>query len=107
MKPGQTVFFPAGTVHFVFRLPAAGGHTLAFGGHVLRCSNIVHWIKTLLEEKASPNVTNEDLTSSAPGYLDRVEKFVRHAQSNGTVEKWGGAEAVEEFLRLKEVFMAS
>jgi hypothetical protein len=106
MKPGQTVFFPAGTVHFVFRLPSAG-HTLAFGGHVLRCSNIVHWIKTLLEEKASPNVTNEDLTSSAPGYLDRVEKFVRHAQSNGTMKKWGGAEAVEEFLRLKEVFMAS
>ena len=107
LKPGQTVFFPAGTVHFVFRLPSAGGHTLAFGGHVLRCSNIVHWVKTLLEEKASPEVTNEDLTSSAPGYLDRVEKFVRHAQKNGTVDKWGGAEAVEEFLRLKDVFMAS
>jgi hypothetical protein len=108
MKPGQTVFFPAGTVHFVFRLPGAeGGHTLAFGGHVLRCSNILHWIKTLIEEKASPNVTNEDLTSSAPGYLNQVEKFVRHAQKNGTTEKWGGAEAVEEFLRLKEVFMAS
>jgi hypothetical protein len=108
MKPGQTVFFPAGTVHFVFRLPGAeGGHTLAFGGHVLRCSNILHWIKTLIEEKASPNVTNEDLTSSAPGYLNQVERFVRHAQKNGTTEKWGGAEAVEEFLRLKEVFMAS
>jgi hypothetical protein len=107
MKPGQTVFFPAGTVHFVFRLPATGAHTLAFGGHVLRCSNILHWIKTLIEEKASPDVTNEDLTSSAPGYLNRVEKFVRHAQKNGTTEKWGGPEAVEEFLRLKEGFMAS
>ena len=106
MKPGQTVFFPAGTVHFVFRLPSAG-HTLAFGGHVLRCSNIVHWIKTLIEEKASPYITNEDLTSSAPGYLNRVEKFVKHAQKNGTVEKWGGAEAVQEFLKLKEAFMAS
>jgi hypothetical protein len=105
MKPGQTVFFPAGTVHFVFRLHS-GGHTLAFGGHVLRCSNILHWIKTLIEEKASPSVTNEDLTSSAPGYLNRVEKFVKHAQQNGTLEKWGGAEAVEEFLRLKEVFTA-
>jgi hypothetical protein len=109
MKPGQTVFFPAGTVHFVFRLPlgAGGGHTLAFGGHVLRCSNILHWIKTLIEERASPNVTNEDLTSSAPGYLNQVEKFVRQAREDGTVGKWGGAEAVEEFLRLKEVFMAS
>jgi hypothetical protein len=109
MKPGQTVFFPAGTVHFVFRLPlgAGGGHTLAFGGHVLRCSNILHWIRTLIEERASPNVTNEDLTSSAPGYLNQVEKFVRQARENGTVGKWGGAEAVEEFLRLKEAFMAS
>lgn len=106
MRPGQTVFFPAGTIHFVFRLPSAG-HTLAFGGHVLRCSNIVHWVKCLLEEKENTNITNEDLTSSAPGYLDRVEKFVKQAQKNGTTDKWGGANAVEEFLRLKAQFMAT
>lgn len=104
LNPGQTVYFPAGTVHFVFRLPSAG-HTLAFGGHVLRCSNIVHWIRTMLEERSNPSITNEDLTSSAPGYLNRVEKFVLQAQKNGTLEKWGGAEEVEEFLRLKEEFM--
>ena len=103
---GQTVYFPAGTVHFVFRLPSAG-HTLAFGGHVLRCSNIAHWARTLLEEKGNTHVTNEDLTSSAPGYLNRVEKFVRLAQKNGTLEKWGGVEEVEEFLRLKQEFMAT
>jgi hypothetical protein len=106
LQPGQTVFFPAGTVHFVFRLPSAG-HTLAFGGHVLRCSNIVHWVKTLLEEKANTYITNEDLTTSAPGYLNRVETFVRQAQKNGTLEKWGGATAVEEFLRLKQEFMTA
>lgn len=106
LKPGQTVYFPAGTVHFVFRL-ISSGHTLAFGGHVLRCSNIVHWIRTMIEERANPDVTNEDLTSSAPGYLDRVGKFVKQAQDNGTVEKWGGAEAVAEFLRLKAEFMGS
>lgn len=104
MKPGQTVFFPAGTIHFVFRLPSTG-HTLAFGGHVLRCSNIVHWVKTLLEEEASPHVTNEDLTASAPGYLNRVEGFVKQAQKSNTLEKWGGAEAVQEFLRLKAEFI--
>jgi hypothetical protein len=104
LQPGQTVFFPAVTVHFVFRLPSAG-HTLAFGGHVLRCSNIVHWVKTLLEEKANTYITNEDLTTSAPGYSNRVETFVRQAQKNGTLEKWGGAAAVEEFLRLKQEFM--
>jgi hypothetical protein len=104
LKEGQTVFFPAGTVHFVFRLPSAG-HTLAFGGHVLRCSNITHWARSLLEEKANPGITNEDLTSSAPGYLNRVEKFVLQAQQNGSSEKWGGDEEIEEFLRLKEEFM--
>jgi len=106
LKPGQTVYFPAGTAHFVFRLPSAG-HTLAFGGHVLRCSNIAHWARTMLEEQSNPRITNEDLTSSAPGYLNRVEKFVTQAQKNGSLGKWGGAEEVEEFLRLRKEFMAT
>lgn len=103
LRPGQTVYFPCGTIHFVFRLPAAG-NTLAFGGHVLRCSQIVRWIKTLIEEKAAPDITNEDLTVSAPGYLDRVEKFVRQAMQMGQEEKWGGKDAIQEFLRLKVEF---
>lgn len=103
LKPGQTVYFPAGTVHMVFRLPSAG-HTLAFGGHILRNSNIVHWVKTLLEERENPNVTNEDLTDSSTGYLDRVEKFVDEAVQRGDTERWGGMESIEEFKRLKMKF---
>lgn len=105
LKPGQTVYFPAGTVHFVFRLPATG-NTLAFGGHILRCSNIVHWMRTLIEERNQKDVTNEDLTESAPGYLARVEKFVNQAKVNGTMDKWGGEESIEEFLRLKQEFLS-
>lgn len=105
LKPGQTVYFAAGTVHFVFRLPAAG-NTLAFGGHILRCSNIVHWVRTLLEERDQKEVTNEDLTDSAPGYLARVEKFVNQAKVNGTAHKWGGDDSIEEFLRLKKEFLS-
>lgn len=103
LKPGQTVYFPAGTVHFVFRLPSAG-HTLAFGGHILRCSNIVHWVKTLIEERDEKNITNEDLTDSSSGYLHRTERFVRKALTNGTAQKWGGEQAIEDFLRLKKKF---
>jgi hypothetical protein len=103
LRPGHTVYFPSGTVHFVFRL-AAMGDTLAFGGHVLRCSQIVNWIKTLLEEQADPAVTNEDLTESAPAYLDRVEKFAKQALQNGRVDIWGGKESIEEFLALKAEF---
>ncbi|KXT04935.1 hypothetical protein AC578_3470 [Pseudocercospora eumusae] len=104
LKPGQTVYFPAGTVHMVFRLPSAG-HTLAFGGHVLRCSNIVHWAKTLIEERNHPNVTNEDLLDSSSGYLARVERFVTRAMENGTAEKWGGNASIAEFLTLKKEFL--
>lgn len=105
LRPGQTVYFPSGTVHFVFRLPAAGP-TLAFGGHVLRCSQIVQWMRTILDEQRLPNITNEDLTVSAPAYLDRVEKFVRQALRAGLQQcvKWGGKDAIEEFLALKKEF---
>lgn len=104
LRPGQTIFFPSGTVHLVFRLPSAGD-TLAFGGHVLRCSQIVGWVQAMLEEQEESAVTNELMSVSGPAYLDRVERFVKQAVRNGTVEKWGGKEAVEEFLRLKAKFM--
>ncbi|KAK1822849.1 hypothetical protein LTR12_002774 [Friedmanniomyces endolithicus] len=105
LRPGTTVYFPAGTIHFVFRHPAAG-NTLAFGGHVLRCSQIVRWIKVLRAEQSNGNITNEDLSVSAPRYLDRVEKFVKQAQKSGREEMWGGKGAIEEFLTLKQVFDA-
>ncbi|KAK4569916.1 hypothetical protein LTR86_002885 [Recurvomyces mirabilis] len=103
LRPGMTVYFPAGTVHFVFRHPDAG-NTLAFGGHVLRCSQIVRWINVLLQESAIPNVTNEDLSLSAPGYLKSVEKFVKQALKTGQMEKWGGKESIESFLEKKKEF---
>ena len=103
LRAGHTVFFPSGTVHFVFRL-ASLGDTLAFGGHVLRCSQIVKWVKTLLEEQEDPEVTNEDLTVSAPAYLERVETFVQQALKDGRVEIWGGRGGIEEFLALKAEF---
>ncbi|KAK6428851.1 hypothetical protein LTR95_015002 [Oleoguttula sp. CCFEE 5521] len=105
LRPGDTVAFPCGTVHSVFRLPSAGP-SLCFGGHFLRCSGLVPWVKTLLEEQANTCITNEDITASAPGYLDRVEKFVRQALKQGvSLERWGGQEAIDEFLRSKKVFM--
>ncbi|KAI6980785.1 hypothetical protein KC355_g11033, partial [Hortaea werneckii] len=103
LRPGQTVYFPTATIHFVFRLPAAG-NTLAFGGHVLRNSQIVRWVKCLIDEKKDPNLANEDLTVSAPAYLGRVSKFVKQALKRGDeaeMAKWGGKDAILEFLKLK------
>jgi len=104
LHPGMTVFFPAGTIHFVFRLPSLG-NTLAFGGHILRCSQIARWAAVLLEEKGAPNITNEDLSVSAPAYLERVEGLVKQAMQNGTEARWGGRQCIEEFLRLKGEFV--
>ncbi|RMY02343.1 hypothetical protein D0868_08018 [Hortaea werneckii] len=106
LRPGQTVYFPTATIHFVFRLPAAG-NTLAFGGHVLRNSQIVRWVKCLIDERKDPNLANEDLTVSAPAYLGRVSKFVKQALKKGDeaeMAKWGGKEAILEFLKLKAEF---
>lgn len=105
LKPGQTVFFPAGTVHMVFRLKAAG-NSLAFGGHILRCSNIVHWVTTILEEHGNQNIVNEDLGDAAVGYLERVDRFVEQAKKQGTEDKWGGIESIKEFQKLKQRFMS-
>jgi hypothetical protein len=64
----------------------------------------VHWVRTLLEEHSNPNITNEDLTDSATGYLERVERFVLQARKNGDQAKWGGEDSIAEFLTLKEEF---
>lgn len=104
MHPGMTVYFPNATVHFVFRLSTAGD-TLAYGGHVLRCSRIVSWVKTLIDERGHRAITNEDISVSAPAYLERVAKFVKQARRMGQEEKWGGSSAIAEFLKLKEKFM--
>ncbi|RMY73327.1 hypothetical protein D0863_03935 [Hortaea werneckii] len=106
LRPGQTVYFPTATIHFVFRLPAAG-NTLAFGGHVLRNSQIVRWVKCLIDEKRNPYLANEDLTVSAPAYLGRVSKFVKQAlqrDDEAEMAKWGGKDAILEFLKLKAEF---
>nr|POE56555.1 hypothetical protein CFP56_33527 [Quercus suber] len=105
LKPGQTIAFPSGTVHFVFRSPD-GSHTLAFGGHYLRCSQIVSWVQMMLEEQVNSGVSNEDLTVSAPEYLKKVEKFVRAANRQGKEGLWGGPEAIVKFLKLKDEFLS-
>ncbi|KAK5702510.1 hypothetical protein LTR17_022258 [Elasticomyces elasticus] len=105
LRAGMTVYFPGGTIHYVFRHPKAGG-TLAFGGHVLRCSQIVRWMKVLLAEQVNEFITNEALSLSAPGYISRVENYVKQALKDGKEEKWGGKDAIEEFLSLKQDFEA-
>ena len=59
LRPGQTIYFELGTIHFVFRLQKK--QTLMFGGHVLRWSRIPLWIDVLRKQLSSPDTSNEDL----------------------------------------------
>lgn len=42
LRPGQTIYFEAGTIHFVFRLIQ---QTLLVGGHVLRWSRAASFME--------------------------------------------------------------
>lgn len=75
---------------------------LRFGEHILRCSSIIHWVRTLIGERDASPITNEDLTNSATGDFSRVEKSVQQARWNGTQARSGGEQSISEDLRLEE-----
>jgi hypothetical protein len=100
LRPGQTIYFEAGTIHFVFRLE--GYQTLLVGGHVLRWSRIDSWIEIVLNQLRFPNATNEDLLPSAPAYVEAVAQLVLEQQSLGNSDELGGEKAVDRFLDLKK-----
>ncbi|KAB5526462.1 hypothetical protein GE09DRAFT_662048 [Coniochaeta sp. 2T2.1] len=87
LKPGQSVFFPSGTIHFVFRVRSR--QTLARGGHVLQWSGIQRWMQVLLAQMRNPAITNEDMKSTAPKHVRIVAKLVSAKVEEGGVEERG------------------
>lgn len=103
LRPGQTVYFPAGTVHFVFRHRAAG-QTLAFGGHVLRKSTVHLWLQCIMQEKINPAITNEELTSAARRSIAQVIEWMCGAPDRrNSLDSWKGPFA-EQFWQLSRAF---
>ncbi|KAF1366168.1 hypothetical protein EJ07DRAFT_92554 [Lizonia empirigonia] len=101
LRPGQTIYFEAGTIHFVFRL--AQHQTLLLGGHVLRWSRIDSWLDIVCNQLRFPNATNEDLLPSTPAYVEAIAQLVLEQQSLGRVGELGGEKAVTRFFDLKKV----
>ncbi|WQF76285.1 Putative JmjC domain-containing protein [Colletotrichum destructivum] len=64
LRPGQTVFFNSGTIHFVFRV--RGEQTLALGGHILQWSTMGWWLQVVIAQVHNPKISNEDMTRSVP-----------------------------------------
>jgi hypothetical protein len=101
LRPGQTVYFEAGMIHFVFRLEQH--QTLLVGGHVLRWSRIESWMEVVLAQLRFPNTTNEDLQPSVRAYVEAVAQLVSEQLSLGRSDELGGEEAVARFFDLKTV----
>ncbi|KAK0613158.1 hypothetical protein B0T17DRAFT_593337 [Bombardia bombarda] len=96
LKPGQSVFFMPGTIHFVFRVREC--QTLALGGHILQWSDIRRWMQVVLAQTRNPAITNEDMKQSAPKLVHVVAELVKARAEEGEVEQLGGEAAVMQFF---------
>ncbi|KXX81132.1 ATP synthase subunit alpha [Madurella mycetomatis] len=101
LKPGQSVFFLPGTIHFVFRVRDC--QTLALGGHILQWSGIKGWMQVVLAQIRNPAITNEDMKRSAPNLVHAVAKLVAAKVKEGGVEELGSEVAVREFFESVKV----
>ncbi|KAK3983849.1 hypothetical protein QBC44DRAFT_390770 [Cladorrhinum sp. PSN332] len=101
LSPGQTVFFPSGTIHFVFRV--RGEQTFALGGHVLQWSSVDRWLEVVIAQMENPEITNEDIESSASKYVYVVKELLENRIRAGREEKKSGQDAIIRFFSLLKV----
>jgi len=101
LLPGQTVFFPSGTIYFVFRM--RGEQTFALGGHILQWSGIGRWLQVVIAQRKSPDITNEDIEPSASAYVHVIKGLLSNRIRAGRDEEVGGRDAIVRFFALLEV----
>ncbi|KAK3935361.1 hypothetical protein QBC46DRAFT_367640 [Diplogelasinospora grovesii] len=104
LKPGKSLYFPPGTIHFVFRVRSR--QTLALGGHVLQWSGIQRWMQVVLAQMRNPAITNEDMKSTAPKLVRVVAKLVSTRVEESGVEEVGGEAAVADFFASVKVILS-
>ncbi|KAM0301552.1 hypothetical protein HYE67_006625 [Fusarium culmorum] len=76
LRPGQTVYMPSGTIHFIFRRENIP--TMATGGHVLTWKSIPKWLSIMKMQELSQEAVDDDVTTdSARAYIDILNKIVR------------------------------
>ncbi|KAK0749761.1 hypothetical protein B0T18DRAFT_407523 [Schizothecium vesticola] len=102
LSPGQTVFFPSGTIHFVFRV--RGEQTFALGGHILQWSGVDRWLKVVIAQMKNPDVTNEDMEPSASKYVRVVKELLENRIQAGREVGVGGQDTTARFFSLLEGF---
>lgn len=104
MKPGDSVYLPSGTPHYVVR--RKGTQTFILGGHVLQWSNLHGWASLLRRQIDNPTTTNEHMASeTVRRHVEVAHGLVAEAIEFGDdrLEYLGGIEAAEQTLQVLKV----
>ncbi|KAK5110395.1 hypothetical protein LTR85_001273 [Meristemomyces frigidus] len=105
LGPGDTVFFPSGTVHAVLRQCrdqhfgtwGQNGRTFAYGGHLLRYSRIATFSSVMRWQMEHPGVTNEEVAITSTRLFYTIGRHVQGITDDAEAARWGGLTAIETF----------
>ncbi|RFN44508.1 atp synthase subunit alpha [Fusarium flagelliforme] len=98
LRPGQTVFMPSGTIHFIFRKNDTP--TLATGGHVLTWKSILKWLRVMKIQELSTARVDKDVTAKeTKAYIDVLTRVLRNHGYHGLVPRQDGYDAVWNVIK--------
>ncbi|KAL4728218.1 hypothetical protein ACLX1H_004960 [Fusarium chlamydosporum] len=102
LRPGQTVFMPSGTIHFIFRrweIP-----TLATGGHILTWKGIGQWLHIMKEQEKSKEPVDADVTEkSTKDWVSALNSILGFDASKAYTRMLEGLDLFTEIQNLIEV----
>lgn len=100
LRPGDAVYMPPGTIHFVFRRPG-GGQTMGFAGQMIRRADAMSWLEYL---KIELGFAVEDETEDAPyervvpQMMQGLIHLINGALRQKDFDKYGGKQKLEELI---------
>ncbi|KAJ4129185.1 hypothetical protein NW768_007720 [Fusarium equiseti] len=98
LRPGQTVFMPSGTIHFIFRKNDTP--TLATGGHALTCKSIEKWLCVMKIQELSTARTDKDVTAKeTKAYINVLTRVLRFHEYHGITLREGGYDEVWNLIK--------
>ncbi|KAF7558815.1 hypothetical protein G7046_g5341 [Stylonectria norvegica] len=104
LRPGQTVFFPSGTIHYVFRCRA--DQTFAIGGHVLQWPAILQWLDVVERQMLFKNSTNEDVDGTTIcEYIRVINELLKQRLSKKGPVGIDNFEVGNKFLARSQTFL--
>lgn len=102
LRPGDAVYMPPGTIHFVFRRPG-GGQTMGLASQMLRRADAVSWLQHLkieLEYAQKEALEEAPYVHVVPAMVQGFFHLINSALGQGDYEKFGGRQRIEEMVEL-------